>query len=80
MYPGNQKREQKGPKRTKKRPKDTKRDKKDQKRPYQKGPKRTKGDKKGVLHCYKITGKVISDNLDAFFSDQIIDGETSSAI
>ena len=39
-----------------------------------------KGDKKGVLHCYKITGKVISDNLDAFFSYQIIDGETSSAI
>ena len=62
---------------TKKRPKGTK---KGQKRPYQNGPKRTKGDKKGVLHCYKIIGNVISDNLDAFFSYQIIDGETSSAI
>ena len=59
-------RDQKG---LKKRPKETK-----------KRPKRIKGDKKGVLHCYKITGEVISDNLDAFFFDQVIDGETSSAI
>ena len=68
MYPGNQKREQKGPKRTKKKTQRYQKGQKKTKRDHTKrDQKETKGDKKGVLHCYKITGKVISDNLDAFF-------------